>query len=127
MRRQRLDVDRYQSVGCGEPLQRNKREVREVLVIDRVELVLGDQALEMRNLDGDDALRRQEKRHAGDEVVELAELAPSTLLAAIKSAWPCSATISRAVSVLKKAVRVGMPLARAVSATLAAGSIPSTR
>ena len=45
-----------------------------MLVVDRIELVLVDQALKMRHLDGDHAFRRQEMRHAGDEIVELRHL-----------------------------------------------------
>ena len=43
-------------------------------MVDSVELIFGDQALEMRHLDGDDAFGRQEMRHAGDEIVELRHL-----------------------------------------------------
>ena len=60
MGRQLLDVDELQAVARGQAVDRDEREVGEVLVIDGVELVLGDQPLEVRELERDDALRRQQ-------------------------------------------------------------------
>ena len=71
---QHFDVDRHQTVGGRDTLHREQREIGKVLVIDRVELVLGDQPLEMRDFDRDNALRAEEEGHAGDEVVELRHL-----------------------------------------------------
>ena len=74
MRRQHLNVDRHKAVSRGEPLYGDKREIREVLVVNRIELIFRDQPLDMRNLDGYHALRSQEVGHAGDEVVKLRHL-----------------------------------------------------
>ena len=74
MGRDLLDVEHLEAVARGHALDRDQREVGEVLVIDGVELVLVDQRLEMRELERDDALRRQQMRHAGDEVVEVGHL-----------------------------------------------------
>ena len=43
-------------------------------MVDGVELVLGDQPLEVRELERDHALGREQARHAGDEVVEVGHL-----------------------------------------------------
>src|SRR5262249_21829573 len=43
-------------------------------MVDRVELVLVDQSLEVWKLDGDDAARFEEKRDAANEVVEVGHL-----------------------------------------------------
>ena len=69
-----LDVDQLEPVAAGQALDRDQREVREVLVVDGVELVLGDQPREMRELERDHALGREQARHAGDEVVEVGHL-----------------------------------------------------
>ena len=45
-----------------------------MLVVDGVELVLRDQPLQVRELERDDALRLEQERHAGDEVVEVRHL-----------------------------------------------------
>ena len=43
-------------------------------MIDGVELVLVDQPLEMRELERDHAVRRQQMRHAADEIIEVRHL-----------------------------------------------------
>ena len=63
-----------QAVPGRQALDRDQREVGEVLVVDRVELVLRHQPLEMRELQRDHALRREQPGHAGDEVVEVGDL-----------------------------------------------------
>ena len=45
-----------------------------MLMIDRVELVLFDQSLEVRKLKRDDALRRQHERHPGSEIIQVRDL-----------------------------------------------------
>ena len=52
-------------------LDRQEREIAEVLVVDRVELVLCHQPLQMRKLHRDHALRLEQALHAGDEVVQV--------------------------------------------------------
>src|SRR4029079_7296367 len=74
MRRQSLDVDQREPRGRSKAGHGAEREIGEMLVIDRIELVLVHQALKMRHLYGDHAFRRQEIRHAGDEFVELRHL-----------------------------------------------------
>jgi hypothetical protein len=49
MRPELLDVDDLEAVQLGQPVGGDEREVGEVLVVDGVELVVGDQPLEMRN------------------------------------------------------------------------------
>ena len=64
MRRQSVDVDQHEAMGGGKPRHGSKREIREVLVIDGIELVLFHQTLKMRHLDGDHAFGREQMRHA---------------------------------------------------------------
>src|SRR5207247_1577673 len=47
-----LDVEEGQSVSGENPLDRQQREIREMLVIDRIELVLLDEPHQVRELDG---------------------------------------------------------------------------
>ena len=56
---QHLNVDRHEAIGRGETPHGDEREIREMLVVDRIELVLRDQTAEMRNLDRYHPLRRQ--------------------------------------------------------------------
>ena len=71
MRRQLLDVEEPQAVR-GEDLSRGEqREVREVLVVDRVELRLLDQAQQVRELHRDAPPGVEQELEAGDEVVEV--------------------------------------------------------
>ena len=74
MRRQSFNIDQREPMGRSQPAHGAEREIREVLVVDGIELVFSQQPLKMRHLDGDDAFRRQEMRHAGDEVVEFRHL-----------------------------------------------------
>src|SRR5215470_15508915 len=57
-----------------DPTQRIKREVREMLVIDRVELVLVEKLKEMRDLDRQQPRRREQLGDAGHEVIEVRHL-----------------------------------------------------
>ena len=74
MGRQHLDVDRHKTVGRRDATHGDEREIGKVLVVDRVELVLGDEAPEMRDLDGHNPVRCQQMGDAGNEVVELGHL-----------------------------------------------------
>src|SRR5207249_9431847 len=69
-----LDVKELESVISEEPYQRVEREIRVVLVVDRVELQSVHELHEMGNLHGDDTIRRQEDPHTFDEVVEIGHL-----------------------------------------------------
>jgi len=72
--RKLVDVEDGEAVAGEQLLGRPQREVRVVLVIDRVELVALDQPLEMRELDGDDAIVGKQRRHSGDEGIEIGDL-----------------------------------------------------
>ena len=69
--RQLVDVVQRQAVGGEDLFGRHEREVGEVLVVDRVELLLGHQTHEVRELDGDDPARLEQKLDAGHEVVDV--------------------------------------------------------
>ena len=51
-----IDIDDRQAMGGEDPAQGEHREIRKVLVVDRVELVLGQQAEQMGHLDRQEAL-----------------------------------------------------------------------
>ena len=72
--RQLLDVEQREAVRGEDPLGGDEREVREVLVIDGVELVLVHQPHQVRELDGDHAARLEQGLDARHEVVELGHL-----------------------------------------------------
>ena len=59
VRRQLLDVEHRETVGPQDPVGGAQREVREVLVIDRVELILLEEPKEMRELERQDAAGRE--------------------------------------------------------------------
>ena len=97
-----------------------------MLVVDGVELVLVDQPLEMRELERDHALGLQQTRDAGDEVVEVGNLrqhvvADDEIGLACLRPHSCSRARCRRTRPASEC-----PCRRAASATLAAGSMPST-
>ena len=60
---------------CGkDALGRDEREVAEVLVIDRVELILRHQAHQMRKLHRDDAALGEQQLHPAHEAVQVRHL-----------------------------------------------------
>ena len=69
-----LDVEDAQAVGGEDAARGGEREVREVLVVDGVELVLFDEAREVRELHRDDAVGLQQLLDPGHEVVEVGHL-----------------------------------------------------
>ena len=69
-----FDIDHREAVPVENGLDRPEREVREVLVVDRVELVLRQQPHEMRHLDRQQAVRCKQLRQSSDEVVDVRDL-----------------------------------------------------
>ena len=69
-----LDVEDAEAVGREDAARSGEREVREVLVVDRVELVLFDESREVRELHRDHTVGLQQQLDAGDEVVEVGDL-----------------------------------------------------
>ena len=74
MCRQAIDVDDGQAMGGEDPAQGEHREVREVLVVDRVELVVGQEPEQVRHLDREEAVVGEQDREATDEVVDVGHL-----------------------------------------------------
>src|SRR5579862_2179871 len=60
-------------------LRGDKREVRKVFMVDRVELVFLHQFHQMRKLNGDYAARRQQDFHASDEIIHIRDLSESVI------------------------------------------------
>src|SRR6266853_1938221 len=71
VRRKLLHVEQRYSVGGEHLLYGDKREVREVLVVNGVKLVLRHQPHEMRKLHSDHTVWREHDLHAADEVVQV--------------------------------------------------------
>ncbi len=71
MRRQAIDVEHAQAMAGQHTVRHQQREIREVLVVDRVELALRDQAKQVGEFHRDGAARLQQDRQACDEIVEV--------------------------------------------------------
>ncbi len=69
-----VDVEDLEAVGPEHRPGREEREVREVLVVDRVELVARHQPRQVRELDRDHALGREHPLDAADEVVQVGDV-----------------------------------------------------
>ena len=74
MRSELEHVEHLEPVRAQDHARREEREVGEVLVVDGVELIALDQPDQVRELDRDDALRREDRLHAGREVVEIGDV-----------------------------------------------------
>ena len=74
MRGELLDVSELQAVPDRDLLHRCQREVREVFVIDRIELVTRHQTDKVRELQGNGPFRLQKTDHARDEIVKVGHL-----------------------------------------------------
>ena len=74
MRSKLLDIKYPQAVPTREPIDREKRKVRKMFMINRIELVLDHETFEMREFQRNDALRRQQHGHSGGKVVEIRNL-----------------------------------------------------
>ena len=74
MGRQFLDIEHPHAMVFPDALMGEQREIRKVLVIDRVELVLLDQPEDVRPLDGHHAVPGQKGLDAGHEAVEVGHL-----------------------------------------------------
>ena len=74
VRRDLLDVEHLETVPGEDGGDGMEREVREVLVIDGVELVLVDEPQHVGELERDHPVWSQDQGHAGDEVVDIRNL-----------------------------------------------------
>ena len=127
VRRQLLDVEEPQPVRREDALDREEREVGEVLVVDRVELVLLHQPQQVRELHRD---RRRSGRAASScprRSRSGPARGPARCCRASRSACRPSATqLARRLARRRTRPASGRPSPSATSATLAAGSMPST-
>ena len=74
MRRQFLDIENAKTV-CREYGQDgSQRQIRIMLVIDRIELIFLYQLQQMRELESSDAGRIEQHREAGDEIVNVGHM-----------------------------------------------------
>src|SRR5215475_12746199 len=74
MRRQLLDIDELQMMACRDGFDGGERKVRKMLMVDRVELISLDQALEVRELQRDHAVALEKQRHSGNKIIEIGNL-----------------------------------------------------
>src|SRR6516164_2837641 len=74
MRWHLIDIKQDESVRCEYFLDRDQRELREVLVIDRVVLVLVHQSYEMREFERRYSSRLEHDSNAAHEVVNIRHL-----------------------------------------------------
>ena len=69
-----FDIKHLKAVSGREAIDRHQRKIREMLVIDRVELVFVDQPLEVGKLERNHPVWSQKMRHSRGEVVEVRDL-----------------------------------------------------
>ena len=74
VRAELLHIEDPQPVMREYSLHGEQRQVREVLVIDRVELGFFDEPQQVRELDADHTLLRENDREAADEVVDVRDV-----------------------------------------------------
>src|SRR5262249_40459533 len=74
MSRQKLDVKYFEFVLVRKTLNRHKRKVREMLVIDRVELVPVNEPLKMGELERDHTIWGQHMHHSCGKIIEISDL-----------------------------------------------------
>src|SRR5690348_12999188 len=74
MRGKLFDIEQGQPMRGKYPLNGQKREIGEVLVIDRIELIVLHQFHEVRELHRNDPAWLQENLHAPDEVVQIRDM-----------------------------------------------------
>ena len=123
VRPQLLDVVDLEPVGAQDLGGRPEREVREMLVVDRVVLKPVEQTEQVRKLEGRGPVVAQQRLTPATKSFRSGTCA-RTLLPTIRLARLPSSTELCAVSRPKKSTSVGTPRSSAASATLAAGSIP---
>src|SRR5262245_2450565 len=71
MGRNLLRIEHPQTVPREDLLNREQRQIGEMLVIDRIELQSADQVEHVRKLDGEYAFVTQENLHARDKIVDV--------------------------------------------------------
>src|SRR5260370_14926671 len=71
---QRLHIKERQAMCSKDLFGCQKREIGEVLMVNRVELVFFHQPLKMRELHGDFAMRFQQDLHSRDKIVQIEDL-----------------------------------------------------
>lgn len=69
-----FDVEYSEFVLGGETFDCYERKIREVLVIDRIKLVLINKPLEVRKFERDHTVARNQMRHSSGEVIEIRHL-----------------------------------------------------
>ena len=101
-------------------------EIREVLVIDRIELVVFDQPQKMRKLKRQNCLRFEQNLQALDKIVQIRDLRQHVVSRAPGRRSGLRPPTPSPADAEKPHQRVGTPFSMATFATFAAGSMPST-
>ena len=71
MRRESFDIEHAQSMPSENALHDTEGEIREVLVVNGVELTAGDKFFQGRELKRDNPFRLQDDRKASDKIVDI--------------------------------------------------------
>src|SRR5713101_4395810 len=125
MRGQLLDVKQHQSVGVKNLFRGQEGEVREMLVVDRVKLILLHQFQQVRELEGQHPPGLSRTFIPATKSQRSGTWARTLLPTSRSACFPCEAN-SVASCFPKNFTSVGTFFASAILATLAAGSMPNT-
>ena len=120
-----LDTFDEKVVAAEESLERCERVIEQVLVIDGVELEIGQQILDVRRLHHERPIGREEEADALDHTMDVGNMGHHVVR---KDDVGPNALVDEAPGELgaKDLHRVGIPRSSATFAMLRAGSIPST-
>ena len=126
MRGKFLNIEKRQSMMSKHHIDREERQIGKVFVIDGIKLVLGDEALKVRELEGDDTAGFEGDLEATDEVIDVRHVGHD-IATEEQVRGLAIGDSSLAVSTPKNFTTLGICFSsQATLATLAAGSTPST-
>src|SRR5262249_13841371 len=69
-----LDVENPEPMLARQPVNGDHRKIREMLVVNGIELIVFDEPLKVRKLQSDHAVGGQQVRHSGGEIIEIRHL-----------------------------------------------------
>src|SRR5262249_10969190 len=77
---QALDIDNLHPVRREQMMERGERVIAKMLVIDRIELNLVEQVLDVRSLDDADAAGLEDRRNARNKTVQIGHVSQDVVL-----------------------------------------------
>ena len=123
---QLLDVAHAQAVTREDRLEREQRKIREMLVVDLIELHVDDRAQHVRELDRRESVRFQDDRDPADEVVQVRDVREHVVRGEQIGAQPLRDHPPRLSAGRRTRSASGRPRSIAALATFSAGSTPTT-